>query len=378
MQKMKKIFINIAITRLAIAAAVIFSNLLMFDYLTLCFVVFIIAGTTLLCTLKKQQSLITNFASTLGVLGTFVGVFVALLDFNVADIQSSIPILLQGLKTAFITSIVGMVVSLLVRIFYKHDIKTDAAPLVVQDYKSAKALDDISVILREIRRNNNEFAEKQINAISAIIETQRNCTKDIEIKIEKFGQIVAEQSSKELISAIQKVMEDFNAKINDQLGQSFKELTESCKELNKWQQEHVGLLQSLQKAGMILKEYTQQTLVLMEKFNANCNLYNENAEEFKRDLVAIGEFIGRIQNVGDKFSDVMPLIEVRMNENTQRIAEIISIYESNSKKMLDNSAVMNDKMNKAMQIFSEHLTGVLKKFNDRISGIENNNTLFRR
>ena len=46
-----------------------------------------------------------NAAVSLGIFGTFVGVYVGLLGFDVHDISASIPILLDGLKTAFMTSI---------------------------------------------------------------------------------------------------------------------------------------------------------------------------------------------------------------------------------------------------------------------------------
>mgnify|MGYP003548768949 FL=1 len=57
---------------------------------------------------KKQGNLvlkrrwieqIPSLVSTLGVLGTFFGITIGLLDFNSNDLQASIPKLLDGLKT---------------------------------------------------------------------------------------------------------------------------------------------------------------------------------------------------------------------------------------------------------------------------------------
>lgn len=50
--------------------------------------------------------------STLGVLGTFLGITLGLLCFDTTNLQDSIPELLSGLKTAFFTSLAGMVGSL--------------------------------------------------------------------------------------------------------------------------------------------------------------------------------------------------------------------------------------------------------------------------
>ncbi len=53
---------------------------------------------------------------SVGVLGTFVGIFIGLQGFNPEDIMNSVNKILSGLKTAFFTSIVGMSVALVLSI----------------------------------------------------------------------------------------------------------------------------------------------------------------------------------------------------------------------------------------------------------------------
>ena len=53
--------------------------------------------------------------TTLGVLGTFTGIFLGLLDFDVTNIDDSVPQLLSGLKIAFVTSIFGMATMIALR-----------------------------------------------------------------------------------------------------------------------------------------------------------------------------------------------------------------------------------------------------------------------
>ena len=53
--------------------------------------------------------------TSVGVLGTFTGIFAGLLDFDVTDIDACIGDLLEGLKAAFVTSILGMTAA----IFFK-------------------------------------------------------------------------------------------------------------------------------------------------------------------------------------------------------------------------------------------------------------------
>ena len=49
---------------------------------------------------------------SIGILGTFIGIFCGLWNFNTGNITASVPFLLEGLKLAFITSILGMGISI--------------------------------------------------------------------------------------------------------------------------------------------------------------------------------------------------------------------------------------------------------------------------
>ena len=72
--------------------------------------------------IKKKDELIQkrrwienlpSLISTLGVIGTFAGITVGLINFDTGNLDKSIPLLLEGLKTAFFTSLAGMLGSLI-------------------------------------------------------------------------------------------------------------------------------------------------------------------------------------------------------------------------------------------------------------------------
>ncbi|MDF1879415.1 helix-hairpin-helix domain-containing protein [Sulfurimonas sp. SAG-AH-194-C20] len=62
---------------------------------------------------------------SVGVLGTFVGIFIGLQAFNPEDIINSVNDILVGLKTAFFTSIVGMGVSTVLSVTQTLKAKSD-------------------------------------------------------------------------------------------------------------------------------------------------------------------------------------------------------------------------------------------------------------
>ena len=74
-------------------------------------------------TFKKKQKLIEYMPSaltTLGVLGTFLGITIGLYDFETSNISTSITDLLERLKMAFGTSIAGMVTSIVISSWINH------------------------------------------------------------------------------------------------------------------------------------------------------------------------------------------------------------------------------------------------------------------
>jgi len=81
-----------------------------------------------------------NEIVSLGVLGTFVGIAIGLFHFDVTHLKESMPILLEGLKTAFITSGIGIFFSIVISIFKpKKENKQEmlsALELVVKDFNN--------------------------------------------------------------------------------------------------------------------------------------------------------------------------------------------------------------------------------------------------
>lgn len=381
------------------------------DIVTILFVAITVVGTVALWWKRKGVSLTSNFPSTLGVLGTFVGIFIGLVDFDVQNIQESVPGLLGGLKTAFVTSIVGMVCSMIVKLYYKADAdEIYSSPELEQGIEIKKELSYLIELLKDVRRilNENETSKRVISlqesvdknfkdldiSSRALVSDVKACielgVKNINSSINEFGKVVAEQSSKELIESIQRVMNDFNAKINDQLGENFKELSGSINNLNTWQKEHVELLSEMKDYERTMMDYVRRTVELMNEFNDNCERYRKNEE----DLIAANEnlnaLIVKVVAVGREFEDVMPTIEKRMNKAIDCLAHLTDKYENmaqtamnsliqgkqtvdeNNRVLREDIGKIHSSMNDAMIQFSKHLNGVLKKFYEDI-----HNTNFR-
>ena len=102
-------------------------------------------------------------ATSTGVLLTFYGIWIGLIGFDVTDIDGSIPTLLEGLKTAFGSSIVGLFTSLSINLFF-----------IDAEEPEEKSLDSIEEGISQLKISLDNFTikltESNIEALGKAIE----------------------------------------------------------------------------------------------------------------------------------------------------------------------------------------------------------------
>ena len=134
-----------------------------------------------------------TLVSTLGVLGTFWGITKGLMAFDTSDLDQSIPGLLDGLKTAFFTSLAGMIGSMFLSAFIskKQDERdggiSDINQAAGEITKSVKAMSDANTeTMRSIQQQLTEqeadrkaFYRTVGEVMSKISDTQKSITSAI-------------------------------------------------------------------------------------------------------------------------------------------------------------------------------------------------------
>jgi len=163
--------------------------------------------------------------TTLGVLGTFVGIYFGLQHFDVDKITESIPPLLEGMKTAFSTSICGIVLSLIFG-------KVSQIILHIVEKKSPSkptdeltALNEIILILKEGNKQTNDnflllnkslIGETDDSVSTQIIKLRNQFTElhnkqDIQNKtLEKIQLALGGNGETSLLTQIQKLRAEQN------------------------------------------------------------------------------------------------------------------------------------------------------------------------
>ena len=261
---------------------------------------------------------------SIGIFGTFLGIFFALVDFNVHRVDESIPGLLSGLKVAFGTSIVGLFLSLLFRgiilFFPKQIIKeeADVRDLLIKmtEVKDAISADNESSVITQLQK----LRTATVDGLN-----------DIKKSFSDFAEEMSQNNVKALIEAVQKVMEDFNAKINDQLGETFKQLNASVEKLVEWQnnyKNHVENLTDQIKTAIFGITSSQESL---KQISSHMEGIPKSTESLKKLITAIQGQIDNLNGQLEAFSqmkekavDAMPMIEKNLNSMTDNLSKSIT------------------------------------------------------
>ena len=122
---------------------------------------------------RKWIEQLPSLISTFGVIGTFVGITIGLMDFEEANVAASIPKLLGGLKMAFFTSLLGMVGSLILshrinRTYDKIDggnEMNEVAKKVVEAIKEFQANNEQNI--KDLIAANDESRKSMVKALQS-------------------------------------------------------------------------------------------------------------------------------------------------------------------------------------------------------------------
>lgn len=256
-------------------------------------------------------------ATMVGILGTFAGITLGLLDFDASNMGESVPQLIAGLQTAFATAIAGISVSLFVGLFGKH-VGFSNSKSEVEEKSDLRLLEEVIIEMKQL--NANISGDNETTLITQIqkLRTSINDKQDeLKKSFDEFAQQMAENNMRALIDAVQKVMNDFNAKINDQIGENFKRLSEATENLIIWQdqyREQLGVATTaLQEANKSLSTSVQS----MGVFTDRAQDFDHAAQQLKISLEVMGASMTGLKNLADTLNTSGKTIRDEMAQITK-------------------------------------------------------------
>ena len=190
-----------------------------------------------------------------------------------ANVQASVPALLEGLKTAFWASVAGVGGALTLK-FRDHAFGV-RAPTDGEKPADEVTAGDLAAHLSNIHRG---LVGGEDGSLISQIKLLRQDTND-RLDVLKAAQSEAlaklsEMGSKALVEALRDVIRDFNQKIGEQFGDNFKELNAAVGRLLVWQEQyrlHVeATVQKMEEVGRVSARATADYSQVVEQSTRLC------------------------------------------------------------------------------------------------------------
>jgi uncharacterized phage infection (PIP) family protein YhgE len=288
--------------------------------------------------------------TSLGILGTFVGIVVGLMGFDAADIDASIPSLLEGLKTAFVTSLAGMGTAILFKVLWttpllhprrRGEAAGGAGPeeILMALTEQNRRLDEVRLALvggeetslvgqlKLLRSDQNDHhrelmrrgAEQQA-ALDAFAEKLWQ-------QLDAFAQMLSKSATEAVIEALRQVIVDFNRNLTEQFGENFKALDAAVQKLVQWQENYRLQLEQMSAQyaqGVEAIGKTEASVARIseesQQIPATMALLKDVLDVNQHQLHELRTHLETFRDMRDKAVEAVPMIRRQVDETVQAIA----------------------------------------------------------
>lgn len=323
---------------------------------------------------KRWIDQLPALVSTLGVLGTFAGITIGLYFFDTDDLDHSIPKLLSGLKTAFYTSLAGMIGSLILSKIVNTAFDKDDGG--VSDINQAAG--KICKVISDLKEQLEQQSGKQVsyyNSMSELFYTMKGNTDVLPESRDILKEIENKLTSLLLISQNQI---DTSSVVRDSL-------------------------HSIQTSLGNVEENCQKQLEQQECINHNLgetlevvSAISTGQEEISVEVKNFSELIrGEVDDIEMKMEDTNKLLTEKFDEfsvllkksNTEALVEVMKkVTEEFQKQMnaLINKLIQEnfDQLNKSVEKLNawqqenkEMIASLTKQYYEMVSSFEQTSTV---
>ena len=280
---------------------------------------------------NRTAEIAPNILTSIGIFGTFLGVALGLWHFDTADIQGSVPKLMDGLKTAFWSSIVGLLGALTLKI---RGAVAQAGRREVTQTRIA-TIDDLDASLKYLADQMNPDNERGLQQLLHKQHVQSlDRMNQVITTLESYQERQAEANAKALVNAIEMVMREFNTKINEQYGDNFKRLNDSVIAMLEWQKSYKDQLNTLiteqERTSGAMKEASTAFEYMVRHANA-FNGISESLQDLLNGLEAqrsnLQSQLGSLADLVNHAADGLPKLEDRIVALTKGMADAVQMQQ---------------------------------------------------
>ncbi len=330
---------------------------------------------------KRIQALVSTAPgamTSLGILGTFFGIFVGLLDFDIRAIDRSVPDLLEGLKVAFGTSILGLFAAVTYRIanplITRAKVQQENATvedIVLQLQQLNEKVDAAGVDnTRHLQELRDALTDDKDTSLVGQMQRLRGAVSDLEASLRKgfdeqisefknFAEQMSKAFSEAIIDELKAVIREFNEKISEQFGENFKQLNLAVGRLVDWQEQYrqqMDELMSAMDAAVLGLQGARDSLHEIEKSASNIPQSVAQMREANDLLGAqLEELLGHLGSfaeIREKAVSAFPEIQANIEQLTSNLQSAAADQSKAIKAMTGEGEALVSNMRNASESIS--------------------------
>jgi chromosome segregation ATPase len=364
---------------------------------------------------KDVNHAFVNYApsllTSLGILGTFLGIVLGLLEFNTTNVEGSIVKLLDGLKVAFITSVIGILGSILIKFLINANIITpkitenskiqdlDISDLynimnmqnenliklqnVLSDNQESSIIGQMKLMRSDITDNNKKNNEQililsqHLNTIVELGNYQKESFNGFQFnlwnKLQDFADMLSKSATEQVIEALNSVIKDFNEKLTEQFGENFKQLNNAVIKLVDWQENYknqleqmknqfdlsVDSMSGMEKSIEQISTHSKSIPESMSNLEVVINTNQNQVEELNRHLEVF-------KDMRDKAIEAVPAIK-------EQVEKTLEGFSNASNEIMTSISSSTDKISVTLVQNAENFADNVSKTNGAL--VDSSDTL---
>ncbi len=312
----------------------------------------------LLLALYKRGSRFAEMAPTwltsLGILGTFMGICIGLSVFEGQDIQNSIPRLFNGLAMAFITGVVGIFLALLLKLINRNRqaLKPEETITPREIYHVLKEISEHSANQKAILSNMVEQANiyqqelQKINLLQkkafaqevrvleelkqSLTGTHENSLVTQIQNLRSSAEKTAQDSNQYLVQVIESPMKYFTQTLGEQFGENFKQLNHVVSGLVTWQDHYRDQMVKIHEQFTFSLSNIEQSNTTLQEMALHIQSIPHSMQELTQVMLGLHQQLDNLnpqlsgfQELGTQAGEVVPLIETNLEELNQNMRQQI-------------------------------------------------------
>jgi len=286
--------------------------------------------------------------TTLGIFGCFLGVVLALWELKPDDIITSMPALIGGIKTAFISSLMGVAGAIMLRTMQRF---RKVKQPINRDEAKSNSIEDVVESLAALREGLVGSEQGTLlTQLKLLRQEQKDHSEEFIKEFKNFATHMVENNQKAIIEALEGVIKDFNQKLTEQFGENFKQLNSAVEKLVVWQiqyKDELGIIKDAQNSASV---NMRSAVDALEVFVNKASSFTQITEDLREQIdfleknrgllieqqLGLSDLLSKLSEVTPEFSakstEMLESIRLGMNQVSQEASQVTKQLKETSEK----------------------------------------------